>query len=300
MPPLYGKVAFITGGSSGIGLAIAKRFMWEGAARVVIAGRDRKRLITAMGHLDETMRIMKTEGRVIGPVDELGHLADAEEAPGPIDIHESGNWDTHASGHGTSFTASSTVDGGAPQVLHFRHVTLVIGDVSHEGFYGIETKALLDKTHILVNSAGVSYSGILPLAKTEDIQSMIGTNLYGTTLACRSFLHRMLKLRTGSARAKRLRAAAKGMEGNEADAEQLYPQQPLEIDEDKSIINISSLQALSPQTGAVSYAATKSGVITLTKGIVNELASLPKPLHVRANVIVPGYIDTDILLGTSI
>ncbi|KAI5294546.1 hypothetical protein KEM56_005820, partial [Ascosphaera pollenicola] len=105
----------------------------------------------------------------------------------------------------------------------------------------------------------------------------------------------VLKLRIGSQRAKRLRAAA-NPDLAQHEVEERYVQQPLQINEDKLIINISSLQALVPHTGAVTYAATKAGVITLTHGIVNELASLPKPLPVRANVIVPGYIDTDILL----
>ncbi|KAI5301176.1 hypothetical protein KEM56_001916, partial [Ascosphaera pollenicola] len=114
-----------------------------------------------MGHLDETMRIMRAEGRTIGPVDELGNLADGEGAPGPTDIHESEPgqsdpaeaWDTNASGHGTTFP-DPLASSWASEILHFRHVTLVVGDISNEEFYSLELKALFDKTHILVNSAG--------------------------------------------------------------------------------------------------------------------------------------------------
>ena len=55
MKKLEGKVAVITGGSSGIGLATAKRFVEEGA-HVVITGRREKELKEAAAFIEETLR----------------------------------------------------------------------------------------------------------------------------------------------------------------------------------------------------------------------------------------------------
>ena len=67
MKKLEGKVAVITGGSSGIGLATAKRFMEEGA-HVVITGRREKELKEAAGFIERNVTT------VVGDVSRLEDL----------------------------------------------------------------------------------------------------------------------------------------------------------------------------------------------------------------------------------
>ena len=65
----------------------------------------------------------------------------------------------------------------------------------------------------------------------------------------------------------------------------------------KCIINVSSLLAFKGGIGAATYASTKAGVVALTRAIAAE-GSLPNSgSRLRANVIVPGYIDTRMLDG---
>jgi NAD(P)-dependent dehydrogenase (short-subunit alcohol dehydrogenase family) len=63
----------------------------------------------------------------------------------------------------------------------------------------------------------------------------------------------------------------------------------------KCIINISSLLAVKGGTGAVTYAASKAGLLGLTRSTAVEAASSLKGLVVRSNAIVPGYIETSMI-----
>jgi NAD(P)-dependent dehydrogenase (short-subunit alcohol dehydrogenase family) len=65
----------------------------------------------------------------------------------------------------------------------------------------------------------------------------------------------------------------------------------------KCIINISSLLALKGGTGAVPYAASKAGILGLTRSLTVEAAETLKNQVIRANVIVPGYIETPMIAG---
>lgn len=65
----------------------------------------------------------------------------------------------------------------------------------------------------------------------------------------------------------------------------------------KCIINISSLHATKGGIGASTYASAKAGVIALTRAIAAEGSLSATGATVRANVVVPGYIDTAMLDG---
>lgn len=65
----------------------------------------------------------------------------------------------------------------------------------------------------------------------------------------------------------------------------------------KCIINISSLHATKGGVGAATYASTKAGVVALTRAIVAESAGARQWARLRANVIVPGYIETKMVDG---
>lgn len=65
----------------------------------------------------------------------------------------------------------------------------------------------------------------------------------------------------------------------------------------KSIINVSSLLAYKGTVGTATYASTKAGLIGLTRSVAVESSRPVKGTRIRANAVVPGYIETKILDG---
>ncbi|KAI5286034.1 hypothetical protein KEM54_000114 [Ascosphaera aggregata] len=293
--PLYGKTAFITGAGTGIGLAIAKRFLKEGAGRVVIVGRDRMRLLSALRDLDEVMRTMKVEGKSVGPVDDFAKLEEAAEVAGPIDPldHRAATIQPNTAGSRPSRLP------GEPEILHYRHVSLVVGDVSSWEFYGSELINLLDATDILVNSAGVSRSSVLPLASAEGIHEMTNSNLIGTILPCRYYIRRLLRKKASDTKNQKAGPPEAVDVPNHGKGAFQRGVVAADDGQERSILNISSLQATNPTTGALVYAATKAGVISFTRGIVNEISNMKNPIRLRANVLNWGRTYTMLLVNIS-
>jgi 3-oxoacyl-[acyl-carrier protein] reductase len=106
---------------------------------------------------------------------------------------------------------------------------------------------------ILVNNAGLTRDNILFRIKDEDWDAVINTNLRGAFIAIRAASRGMMKRRWGR------------------------------------IINIASVVGLVGNKGQANYAASKAGLIGMTKSVAKELASR----NILANVVAPGYIDTD-------
>ncbi len=106
---------------------------------------------------------------------------------------------------------------------------------------------------ILVNNAGVTRDNVLMRLKDEDWDQVLDTNLKGAFNTIRAASRSMMKRRAGR------------------------------------IINITSVVGMIGNRGQSNYAASKAGLIGLTKSVARELASR----GILANAVAPGYIETE-------
>ncbi|KAI0799368.1 hypothetical protein GGR55DRAFT_504276 [Xylaria sp. FL0064] len=110
---------------------------------------------------------------------------------------------------------------------------------------------------ILVNAAGVHQNSFLFKTPFDEMNRILDTNLNGTIYGCATVLPKMMKQKSGC------------------------------------IINLSSLLATHGGKGASVYAASKAGILGLTRSLAWEAGKF----NIRANVIRPGYIRTDMTKG---
>ena len=106
---------------------------------------------------------------------------------------------------------------------------------------------------ILVNNAGITRDNLIMKMKEEDFDAVLNINLKGTFNTIRHLSRQMLKQRSGK------------------------------------IINISSISGILGNAGQANYAASKAGVIGLTKTMARELCSR----GITVNAVAPGFVDTE-------
>ncbi len=107
---------------------------------------------------------------------------------------------------------------------------------------------------VLVNNAGLTRDGLLVRMSDEDWRTVIDTNLSSVFYTCRAAARPMMRKRAGS------------------------------------IVNVSSIVGVHGNGGQTNYAASKAGIIGFTKSLARELGSR----NVRANVVAPGYVKTQL------
>lgn len=110
----------------------------------------------------------------------------------------------------------------------------------------------LGNIYILVNNAGITRDGLLLKMSEEDFDTVIAVNLKGTFNFIKHVIPFMVKNKAGR------------------------------------IVNISSFVGIEGQAGQVNYAASKAGILGITKSCAREYASR----HITCNAIAPGYIET--------
>ncbi len=112
---------------------------------------------------------------------------------------------------------------------------------------------------ILVNNAGITKDGLAMRMKKPDWDLVLATNLTGAFVAIQQVLPGMMRERWGR------------------------------------IINIASVVGEMGNAGQANYAASKGGLIALTKSIAQEMGSR----NITVNAVAPGYVETDMTVGLS-
>lgn len=107
--------------------------------------------------------------------------------------------------------------------------------------------------HILVNNAGITRDGLLMKMSEEDYDAVVNTNLKGTFNCIKHISRQMLKQKEGR------------------------------------IINLSSVVGVYGNAGQMNYAASKAGIIGVTKSVAKELGSR----GITVNAIAPGFVVTE-------
>lgn len=131
---------------------------------------------------------------------------------------------------------------------------------------GEAAKGAVDRTvkelgglDVLVNNAGITRDGLVVRMSEDDFDRVLDVNLKGCFHFCKAAARPMMKARAGR------------------------------------IVNITSIIGVRGNEGQANYAASKAGIIGLSKSLARELASR----NILVNAVAPGYIETSMTQGLS-
>jgi 3-oxoacyl-[acyl-carrier protein] reductase len=132
-----------------------------------------------------------------------------------------------------------------------------VRDLAAVGSFVDAAEQALGQCEALVNNAGITRDNPAVLMPPEDWSAVVDTNLTGTWNFCRTVGYRFMKRGCGA------------------------------------VVNMSSVAGIAGNYGQANYAATKAGIIALTKTLAKEMGRF----GVRVNAVAPGYISTDMTAG---
>ena len=170
--------------------------------------------------------------------------------------------------HGADVFCTSTKEGGCADTLAAigalaagaGKATALVADVADGTSAELLAKTVLERAgrlDFLVNNAGITRDGLFLRMSSDDFDAVLATNLRGAFLVCKAFARAMCKSRGGR------------------------------------IVNIGSVVGLTGHAGQANYAASKAGLIGLSKSLAQEFAGR----GITVNVIAPGFITTDMTAG---
>jgi 3-oxoacyl-[acyl-carrier protein] reductase len=157
---------------------------------------------------------------------------------------------TKEGGCADTLAAIAAATGGAGKA------TALVCDVGSAAAVDALAKTLLEcsgKLDFLVNNAGITRDGLFLRMSEDDFDAVLATNLRGSFLVCKAFARAMAKARGGR------------------------------------IVNVGSVVGISGNAGQANYAASKAGLIGLSKSLAQEFAGR----SITVNVVAPGFIETD-------
>ncbi|MCJ1398451.1 hypothetical protein MMC11_001651 [Xylographa trunciseda] len=153
---------------------------------------------------------------------------------------------------------SNTLAQAAQAISHgtATRTQVAIGDVKDRSVW-VTLSQHMPKVDLLVNAAGVAHSSLLVTTSLGMVEQVIQTNLMGSIWGCQVIGKAMMRQRR-------------------------------ETCNTACIINVASLLGIKGGKGSTVYAASKAGVLGLTRSLASELG----PSSIRVNAIVPGYVET--------